>query len=120
MKRYLTDCAAAPGAGEPLPMRTGYTCSVQLRGPCFELSFASLPSAVMLSMAQLFVGPPGPKALPILRIDPQRPVAYAASATTIYRMDYSAGLPTFATHATTSLATDWPNRSTLVYTEAPT
>ena len=118
MKRYLTDCAAAAAPGATVPARTGYSCSATLYGACFQLSFAALPSAVMLSMAQVFQGPPGPKALPILRIDPTRPVAYAASAKTIYQMDYTNGLPAFAVHATTNLAADWPNRTTLAYTEA--
>jgi hypothetical protein len=119
MKRYLSDCAAAAAPGATVPARTGYSCSATLYGACFELSFAALPSAVMLSMAQVFQGPPGPKALPILLIDPTRPIAYAASETTIYRMNYTNGLPAFAAHATTDLAADWPNRASLTYTELP-
>jgi hypothetical protein len=59
MKRYLTDCAAAAAPGATVPARTGYSCSATLYGACFQLSFAALPSAVMLSMAQVFQGPKG-------------------------------------------------------------
>jgi hypothetical protein len=60
-------------------------------------------------------GPQGPKALPILLIDPARPVAFAARETAIYRMDYTNGLPTFAKHTTSNLEADWSNRETLNY-----
>jgi hypothetical protein len=110
MKRYLSECQDGHSGPGALQLQRQYQASVTLTAQGLSLVF---------DIAQIFVGPPGPKALPILLIDPTRPVAYAASETTIYRMDYSAGLPTFAVHATASLATDWPNRTTLAYTEAP-
>jgi hypothetical protein len=109
MKRYLTDCASGHSGPGALQLKRQYQASVTLTAQGLSLVF---------DIAQVFVGPPGPKALPILLIDPTRPIAYAASETTIYKMNYSAGLPTFATRATTNLATDWPNRTTLAYTQA--
>lgn len=110
MKRYLTECAAGHSA-TGLQLQKNYSAQVILSAQNMRLVF---------DIAQVFVGPPGPKALPILLIDPTRPVAYAASEATIYRMDYSAGLPQFGMHATTNLQADWPNRQTLSYTnEAP-
>lgn len=106
MKRYLTDCATGIKA-TGLQLQKQYSAQVTLTAQGLSLVF---------DIAQIFVGPPGPKALPILLIDPTRPVAYAASAVTIYRMDYSAGLPQFGTHSTTNLQADWPNRQSLSYT----
>jgi hypothetical protein len=59
MKRYLTDCAAGHAPGAIVPARTGYSCSATLYGACFQLSFAALPSTVLLGMAQIFIGPTG-------------------------------------------------------------
>jgi len=59
MRRYLTDCATgrAPGAGaSTLTLRKAYSASVVLTGQGLQLDFAQLPSDVLLSMAQVFVG----------------------------------------------------------------
>ena len=65
MKRYLTECAAgqAPGAGaSTLTLRKDYSASVILTGRGLLLDFAQLPTNVLLSMAQVFIGPTGDKA----------------------------------------------------------
>jgi hypothetical protein len=62
MKRYLTECAAghAPGAGASiLTLRKDYSASVVLTGRGLLLDFAQLSSDVLLSMAQIFIGPTG-------------------------------------------------------------
>ncbi len=66
MKRYLTDCAgtgqqAGQGAST-LTLRKDFSASVVLTGLGLQLDFAQLPSAVLLSMAQVFVGKTGDRA----------------------------------------------------------
>lgn len=63
-------------------------------------------------------GEPGADALPYgpsLNVDASRPVAYVGYATRIMRLDYATYPPTKTTVATSSLATDWPNRASLGY-----
>jgi len=110
MKRYLSECQSGHNGPGALNLQRKYQASVTLTAQGLSLVF---------DIAQIFVGPPGPKALPILLIDPTRPVAYAASEATIYRMDYSAGLPTFGAYPTNNLQADWPSRQTLSYNTGP-
>jgi hypothetical protein len=69
VKRYLTDCAGTgqqAGQGgqgaSTLTLRKAYAASVVLTGRGLQLDFAQLPSDVLLSMAQVFIGPTGDKA----------------------------------------------------------
>ena len=64
MKRqYLTDCTgtgqqAGQGAGT-LTLRKAYSASVVLTAPGLALSFATLSTDVLISMARVFVGRTG-------------------------------------------------------------
>jgi hypothetical protein len=51
----------------------------------------------------------------LLFVDHARPVAYAATATQIMRLDYTTGQAVIAFFRTTSLSADWPNRQLLTY-----
>ena len=52
-----------------------------------------------------------------LLVDASRPVAYAAFADRIVRLDYSTQWPPAeAAHATDAPEADWPNRTSLTYT----
>ncbi len=87
MKRYLTECAAGHAPGATVPARTGYSCSATLHGACFQLSFAALPSAVMLSMAQVFVGPTGDKAS--ISADPGNLIREGSDGKMFARMEWT-------------------------------
>lgn len=117
---YLTDAAATASGGTtptagPLRLVKQYSASVVLTGQGLRLAFGDMPGSVHLAVARVFVGARGPMPAAVVLIDPARPVAYAATAKAIYRMDYSAGQPLFAVHPTTNLAQDWANRQQLAY-----
>lgn len=54
----------------------------------------------------------------LVLVDHARPIAYAATATQIMRLDYTAGQAVITFFGTTSLSTDWPNRQSLTYLES--
>ena len=90
MKRYLTECAAGHAPGATVPARSGYSCSATLYGPCFRLSFAPLPSDVMLSMPQVFVGPRGDAAS--ISADPNNLIREGSDGKMFARMEWT-GIP---------------------------
>lgn len=110
---YLTQ---ATPSGSSLTLRQAYQASAVLTGQALRLELATIASGVSLQMSRVFVGAKGPMPPAVVLIDPARPIAYAATAKTIYRMDYSAGQLAFAVCATANLAQDWANRQLLAYT----
>ena len=55
--------------------------------------------------------------LPAINIDASRPIAYVGKMNEIIKIDYStAWVIVRSIHPTSSLSTDWANRSTLAYT----
>ncbi len=109
--------------------QSGVTINTAIETPAALTAVVAMPTPVALVLTppdplviSLIVGqgPSGPGTgdptfEPILHLDTSRPIAYAATASQIKRLNYSSYPPVVTSHTTNNMEADWPNRTSLTY-----